>query len=77
MPCCGSGLVSFLPNRSFNDQELESAIKRRVAMDGRIDARGIQIKVNQGNVTVEGTVPSLTDKALVDGLVAKTVGCGL
>ena len=70
----GSGLVGFMPNRSFSDQELESALKRRVAVDGRIDAREIQIKVNQGNVTVEGTVPSLADKALVDGLVASTMG---
>ena len=44
----GSGLVGFLPNRSVSDQELETAIKRRVAMDGRIDPRGTQIKVNQG-----------------------------
>ena len=70
----GSGLVGFLPKRSFSDQELEAAIKQRITMDGRIDVRGIQIKVNQGNVTIEGTVPSLADKALVDGLVATTMG---
>ena len=59
---------------TYSDQEIEAAIKQRLAMDGRIDPKAIQVKVNSGNVTLTGTVETITEKGLAEGLVASTYG---
>jgi osmotically-inducible protein OsmY len=57
----------------LSDIQIESAVKERLAADGRIDARNIQVKVEQGVVTLGGTVPSLEDKGLAEALVSGTM----
>ena len=43
-------------------------------MDGRIDPTGIDVKVENGNVTLTGMVETLEEKLLVDNLIASTQG---
>ncbi len=43
-------------------------------MDGRIDARAIDVKVENGRTILSGTVQTLTEKALAENLVASTYG---
>jgi osmotically-inducible protein OsmY len=57
----------------LSDPEIESAVKERLAGDGRLDAKNIQVKVDQGIVTLSGTVPTLEDKALAEALVSGTM----
>lgn len=57
----------------LSDVQIESAVKERLAADGRIDAKNIQVKVEEGVVTLGGTVPSLEDKGLAEALVSGTM----
>lgn len=66
--------AAFTGTQTYSDEELQAALKRRLAMDAHIDPSSIQVKVKDGHVTLEGTVPSLVDKAAADGFVASTVG---
>jgi osmotically-inducible protein OsmY len=59
---------------SFSDREIESAIKQRLAMDGRIDPKEIEVKVNNRNVILTGTVDTMTEKGLAENLVVSTYG---
>ncbi|WP_447976824.1 BON domain-containing protein [Candidatus Nitrospira bockiana] len=65
---------AFIGNQSYSDEELQAALKRRLAMDAHLDPASIHVKVKDGHVTLEGTVPTLADKAMADGFVASTVG---
>jgi osmotically-inducible protein OsmY len=56
------------------DSQIESAIKERLAMDGRINPKGIEVKVNNGTVTLSGVVETIQEKALAENLVASTYG---
>ena len=56
------------------DPDITAAIKQRLAMDGRIDPTGIDGKVENGKVTLTGTVETLEEKLLVDNLIASTQG---
>lgn len=68
------GLMGFVGDTTqLSDPQLESAIKERLAGDGRIDATNIQVKVEQGVVTLGGTVPTLDDKGLAEALVSGTM----
>lgn len=68
------GLMGFRGDvSSLDDQQIAAAIRQRLAMDGRVDAKNIQIKVEQGNVTLSGTVPSVEDKALAESIVSGTI----
>jgi osmotically-inducible protein OsmY len=69
-----SGLMGFTGDTTqLQDPEIESAIKERLAGDNRIDAKNIQVKVEQGVVTLSGTVPTLDDKGLAEALVSGTM----
>jgi osmotically-inducible protein OsmY len=57
----------------LGDPQIESAIKERLNGDGRIDAKNIQVKVDQGVVTLSGTVPDLESKVLAEALVSGTM----
>jgi len=59
---------------TISDTEVAAAIKQRLAMDGRIDPTAVQVKVQDGNVTLQGTVRTIAEKALADHLVASTYG---
>jgi len=66
--------AGFIGNTTqLSDPQIESAIKERLSGDGRIDARNIQVAVDQGIVTLSGTVPTLEDKALAEALVSGTM----
>ena len=68
------GLVGFVGDTTqLNDPQIEAAIKERLAGDGRIDAKNIQVKVEQGMVTLSGTVPDLESKGLAEALVSGTM----
>lgn len=68
------GLMGFIGNTAqFSDPQVESAIKERLAGDGRIDAKNIQVKVEQGVAMLSGTVPTLDDKGLAEELVSGTM----
>lgn len=56
------------------DSAIESAVKERLANDGRLKSKGIEVKVNNGTVTLSGTVETITEKALADHLVESTYG---
>ncbi|HEU4684814.1 MAG TPA: BON domain-containing protein [Nitrospira sp.] len=56
------------------DHEIESAIAQRLAMDGRINPKAIQVKVDNGTATLSGSVGTLTEKALAEHLVVSTYG---
>ncbi|HKN86276.1 MAG TPA: BON domain-containing protein [Nitrospiraceae bacterium] len=56
------------------DPDIEAAIKQRLAMDGRIDSRTVQVHVEDGTVTLGGTVDTLEEKFLADNLVVSTQG---
>lgn len=57
----------------LSDPQIESAVKERLTGDGRLDAKNIQVTVDQGIVTLSGTVPTLEDKALAEALVSGTM----
>lgn len=66
--------VGFVGNTAqLSDPQIESAIKERLAGDGRIDATNIQVKVEEGVATLSGTAPTLEDKALAEALVSGTM----
>ncbi len=66
--------AAFVGNTTqVSDPQIESAIKERLAGDGRIDAKNIQVKVEQGVATLSGTVPTLQDKALAEAVVSGTM----
>lgn len=69
-----AGLVGFVGDTTqLSDPQIESAIKERLNGDGRIDAKNIQVKVDQGVVTLSGTVPDLESKVLAEALVSGTM----
>ncbi len=68
------GLMGFTGDTTqLSDPQIESAIKERLAGDGRIDAKNIRVKVEQGVVMLSGTVPTLDDKGLAEALVSGTM----
>jgi osmotically-inducible protein OsmY len=68
------GLMGFIGDTTqLSDPQIESAIKERLAGDSRIDAKNIQVKVEQGVVLLSGTVPTLDDKGLAEALVSGTM----
>jgi len=62
------------PQTTIPDSQIESAIKERLAMDGRINSKGIEVKVNHGTVTLSGVIETIHEKALAENLVASTYG---
>jgi osmotically-inducible protein OsmY len=62
------------PPTTIPDSQIESAIKERLAMDGRINPKGLEVKVNTGTVTLSGIVETMHEKALAENLVASTYG---
>lgn len=68
------GLVGFRGDvTQLSDQQIEAAIRQRLAMDGRLDAKSIVAKVEQGAVTLGGTVMTLDDKLLAEAIVSGTM----
>lgn len=59
---------------SATDPDIEAAIKQRLAMDGRIDSGPLEVRVEDGTVTLAGSVETLQEKLLADNLVASTQG---
>lgn len=69
-----AGLVGFIGDTTqLADPQIESAIKERLNSDGRIDAKNIEVKVDQGVATLSGTVPDLESKVLAEALVSGTI----
>jgi osmotically-inducible protein OsmY len=69
-----AGLVGFVGDvTKLTDPQIESAIRERLASDGRIDAKNIQVSVDQGVATLTGTVPDLESKGLAEALVSGTI----
>jgi osmotically-inducible protein OsmY len=67
-------LVGFVGDvMKVTDSQIESAIRERLASDSRIDATNIQVNVEQGVVTLTGTVPNLESKGLAEALVSGTI----
>lgn len=67
-------LVGFVGDvTKVTDPQIESAIKERLVADSRIDATNIQVNVDQGVVTLSGTVPDLDSKGLAEALVSGTI----
>ncbi|MDK2744470.1 MAG: BON domain-containing protein [Nitrospira sp. BO4] len=67
-------LVGFVGDvTKTTDLQIESAIRERLASDGRIDAKNIQVNVDQGVVNLTGTVPDLESKGLAEALVSGTI----
>jgi osmotically-inducible protein OsmY len=72
---CFAFLMGFKgPQTTIPDSQIESAIKERLAMDGRVNPNGIEVKVNNGTVTLSGIVETMQEKALAENLVASTYG---
>jgi osmotically-inducible protein OsmY len=68
-------LVGFTGDSSkLTDEEIASALKSRLAMDGRIDSSMIVVSVEQGRATLSGLVKTLEEKNLADVIVSSTVG---
>jgi len=44
---------------TISDTEIAAAIKQRLVMDGRIDPRGVSVKVENGKVTLTGTLETI------------------
>ncbi len=58
----------------LRDQQIEAAILQRLATDERlVDAQSITVKVDQGAVTLGGTVMNLHDKLLAEEIVSGTM----
>ncbi|MGC3975630.1 MAG: BON domain-containing protein [Nitrospira sp.] len=69
-----AGLVGFVGDvTKVTDPQIESAIRERLASDGRIDSKNIQVDVDQGVVTLTGTVSDLDSKGLAEALVSGTI----
>jgi osmotically-inducible protein OsmY len=69
------GLMGFKGQPStIADHEIQAAISQRLAMDGRINSKAIQVKVDDGQATLSGTVETFTEKGLAENLVASTYG---
>jgi osmotically-inducible protein OsmY len=69
------GVMGFKGQSStISDPEIQIALTQRLAMDGRINPKSIQIKVENGTATLSGTVETLTEKALAENLVMSTYG---
>ena len=56
------------------DPLIESAVKERLANDGRLKSKGVEVKAKNGMVTLSGTVETITEKALAEHLVESTYG---
>jgi osmotically-inducible protein OsmY len=69
------GLAGFRGDvTQVSDQQIEAAIRHRLVMDGRlVDAKSITVQVEQGAVTLAGTVMSLEDKLLAESIVSGTM----
>lgn len=57
-----------------NDERLAGAVSERLAEDRLLDARGIEVSVQGGRVTLQGTVPHAADAALAELIAAGTAG---
>jgi osmotically-inducible protein OsmY len=69
------GVMGFKGQSStISDLEIQNALTQRLAMDGRINPKAIQVKVENGTATLSGTVETLTEKALAENLVVSTYG---
>ncbi|MCS6303267.1 MAG: BON domain-containing protein [Nitrospira sp.] len=69
-----AGLAGFVGDvTKVTDPQIESAIRERLAADGRIDSKNIQVNVDQGVVPLTGTVPDLDSKGLAEALVSGTI----
>jgi osmotically-inducible protein OsmY len=69
------GVMGFKGQSStISDLEIQAALTQRLAMDGRINPKAIQVKVENGTATLSGTVETLTEKALAENLVVSTYG---
>ncbi|HKN85883.1 MAG TPA: BON domain-containing protein [Nitrospiraceae bacterium] len=56
------------------DPDIQAAVKQRLAMDGRIEPGGVEVRVEDGTVTLSGIVETLQEKLLADNLVVSTQG---
>jgi osmotically-inducible protein OsmY len=69
------GVMGFKGQSStISDLEIQAALTQRLALDGRINPKAIQVKVENGTATLSGTVETLTEKALAENLVVSTYG---
>lgn len=57
----------------LNDEQIQAAVQKRLAMDGRIDPSMIVVKVEDGQVTLSGMVKTWEEKILADAIVSSTV----
>lgn len=56
-----------------DDDQLKSAIKTRLEMDPRINAKRIVVRVQNGHVVLSGYVDTVTEKVWAEGLVANSI----
>jgi len=58
----------------MNDQQIQNEIELRLSLDSRIDDSKIRVDVNNGVVTLVGTVPSPDNGMIVVGLASNLLG---
>lgn len=69
------GVMGFQGQPStISDLDIQSALTRRLAMDGRMNRTNIHIHVDNGRVMLTGTVETLMEKGLAENLVVSTYG---
>jgi hyperosmotically inducible periplasmic protein len=67
-------LTGFSSERTpIPDAQLVSAIKQRLQMDGRIDAKHITVQALNGHITLGGIVETMVEKVLAEGIVSNTI----
>ena len=63
------GVLGFHAQSSTNsDLDTQAALMRRLAMDGRMNSKSIEINVVNGMATLTGTVETLIEKGLAENL---------
>jgi osmotically-inducible protein OsmY len=69
------GVMGFKgPSSTMADHELQAILTQRLAMDGRINAKAMEVHVDNGTATLAGTVDTLAEKAFAENLVVSTYG---
>lgn len=61
-------------NYQRSDQRIKEDVSDRLMAHGHLDARGINVSVNNGEVTLSGTVNSRQDKRTADDIADSVTG---
>lgn len=63
-----------VPGRDRNDERIFEEVSERLAQHGRLDARAVNVRVQNGEILLQGIVSSLHDKRLAEDIAGSVPG---